>query len=116
MSSQKLFSDDKKQNEYDAQTCTTMVELRAEIDRLDRTIVELLGIRQGFMERAAHIKEHRNLVRDEKRIEDVVTKVMNHAHKVGAHPELVEKLYRDMIEWCINYEMGVFDTLKGDNE
>ncbi|MBL4894929.1 MAG: chorismate mutase [Emcibacter sp.] len=108
----KNFSDKRKNIEYSAKVCSNMDDLRGEIDQLDRLIVELLSVRQGYMEQAAHIKQDRNLVRDEKRVEDVVSKVMNHAENVGAHPELVEQLYRNMIEWCINYEMDVFDTAR----
>lgn len=110
MNSHKIFTDKRKNIKYPARQCSNMEELRGEIDQLDRVIVELLSIRQGFMEQAAHIKNDRNLVRDEKRIEDVVIKVVAHAEKVGAHPELVEKLYRQMIEWCITYEMDIFDA------
>lgn len=112
MNSHKVFSKKRKNIEYPTRQCSTMGELRGDIDQLDRIIVELLSIRQGFMEQAARIKQDRNLVRDEQRIEDVVSKAITHAEEVGAHPELVEILYRQMIEWCINYEMEVFDTIK----
>ena len=112
MSSHKVFSDKRKNIEYPARQCSTMEELRGDIDQLDRVIVELLSIRQGYMDQAARIKQKRNQVRDEDRVEDVVAKVMAHANKVGAHPELVENLYRQMIEWCITYEMGVFDATR----
>ncbi len=111
MSSHKVFSEKRKNIEYPARHCSSMNDLRNEIDQLDRVIVELLSIRQGFMEQAAHIKQDRDLIRDESRIEDVVAKVIAHAEKVGTHPELVEKLFRQMIEWCINYEMDVFDAV-----
>jgi len=112
MSNHKVFSDKRKNIKYPVTQCSTMADLREEIDQLDRKLVELLSIRQGYMEQAAHIKQDKNLVRDEARIEDVVSKVISHARKVGAHPALVEKLFRDMIEWCITYEMGVFDSRK----
>lgn len=103
-------SAEKRKNiDYPVRQCSTMAELRHDIDQLDRTIVELLSIRQGYMEQAARIKQDRNKVRDEVRVEDVVTKTLDHAEKVGAHPAMVEMLYRDMIEWCITYEMTVFD-------
>jgi len=92
------------------QQYSTMAELRDEIDHLDRSLVELLSIRQGYMAQAAHIKQDRNLIRDEGRVEDVLSKVIIHAKKAGADPALVEKLYRQMIEWCINYEMDIFDS------
>ena len=89
--------------------CSNMPDLREEIDMLDRHIVELLSIRQGYMEQAASIKQSRDLVRDEKRVEDVMTKVLAHAKSAGTHSELVEMTYRNMIEWCINFEFSEFD-------
>lgn len=116
MTSPYFYSDEKNQIIYPVRKCTNMADLRDDIDKLDRTIVNLLAIRQGFMEQAAHIKQDRNLVRDEKRIEDVVAKVKQHAEEAGAHPELVENLYRDMIEWCITYELSVFDAQNITND
>ncbi|MCF8473646.1 MAG: chorismate mutase [Emcibacter sp.] len=98
--------------EYPVRICSNMSELRDDIDQLDRLIVELLIVRQGFMEQAARIKMDRNMVRDEDRIRDVMEKVILHAKKVGGHPEMIENLYRDMIEWSINYEMDIFDSIK----
>ncbi len=92
--------------------CDNMESLRKEIDQLDRKIVEMLSIRKGYMDQAARIKQNRNQVRDNERIEDVVGKVINHAKSVGTNEKLVEKLYRDMIEWSINYEYDRFDDIK----
>ena len=100
--------------EYPVCQCSSMDELRGEIDRLDRRIIELLSVRQGYMEQAAYIKQDRNLVRDPARVEDVVEKVIHHAERVGAHPHLVETLYRNMIEWCITYEMSIFEARAGE--
>ncbi|MAU41972.1 MAG: chorismate mutase [Kordiimonas sp.] len=86
-----------------------MQEVRKEIDKLDQKIVELISIRQGYIEQAGHIKADRQAVRDPERVEDVVHKAKQHAQKVGASPELVETIYRPMIEWCINYEFTVYD-------
>lgn len=91
-----------------------MDELRNDIDQLDRQIVEMLSIRQGYMEQAARIKQDRNLIRDPQRIEDVLEKVMHHAGQVGVQSKLVEMLYRNMIEWCISYEMSVFEARGGE--
>jgi len=116
MSLYKILSDKRKNIPYVSRQCSSMDELRTDIDQLDRTIVELLSVRQGYMEQAAHIKKDRGHVRDEKRVNDVIGKVLNHGEKVGAHPELVEKLYREMIEWCIIYEMDIFDSIAPVND
>ncbi|MDG1996135.1 MAG: chorismate mutase [Emcibacteraceae bacterium] len=98
--------------ELKTEKCTSMPELRAEIDQLDRMVVNMLKVRQGYMEQAASIKHSREAVRDNDRVEDVVNKVSDHAKEVGVSSELVEELYRIMIEWSINYEFGKFDEIK----
>ncbi len=90
--------------------CQTMVDVRREIDRVDREIVAILAERQNYIAQAGHIKGSRDAVRDEARIEDVVTKVRAEAICQGAHPDLAETMYRPMIDWCIAYEFTVFDA------
>ena len=51
-----------------------MSDVRAEIDRVDREIVPLLLERLEYIKQAGHIKTDRDTVRDEWRIEDVVSK------------------------------------------
>ncbi len=92
--------------------CQTMDELRIEIDKLDQKLVELIALRKSYMDQAARIKQDRNKVRDNDRVEDVIKKVSSYAREQGADPELVSVLYRTMIEWSINYEMKKFDELK----
>lgn len=89
--------------------CNSMAELRKEIDLLDNRIVDLITIRQSYMDQAARIKKDRDTVRDEDRVEDVLTKVSKYASDSGTSPELVKSLYSTMIEWSINYEFDKFD-------
>ena len=63
--------------------CQTMTDVRKGVDSLDREIVRLLVIRQGYMHAAARIKKSRDAVYDEERIEDVVAKVLVEAKEVG---------------------------------
>ncbi len=92
--------------------CRDMAELRAEIDRLDRELVAMLAERQRYIERAAEIKQDRNVVRDEARIEDVVAKVLVSARKAGLDPKIAEPVWRTLIERCIAHEFDRFDELK----
>ncbi len=86
-----------------------------EIDRLDRELVVLLALRQRYIERAAEIKQDRNVVRDETRIEDVVAKVLVSARKAGLDPKIAEPVWRTLIERCIAHEFDRFDELKSVN-
>jgi len=94
----------------DPSQCRTMSQLRAEIDRLDRTLVALLALRQRYIERAAELKTERSAVRDEARIADVIAKVLAEAHNKGLNPEIAEPVWRALIERSIAYEFDVFDT------
>lgn len=89
-----------------------MAELRAEIDRLDRMLVELLSQRQRYIERAAEIKAHREQIRDEARIADVLEKVTAAAEKSGLKPEIARAVWRELMENSIALEMNCFEELQ----
>lgn len=92
-------------------TCRDMNEVRDAIDALDREIVALLAERLHFINEAGRLKAHRDAVRDEARVEDVVAKVRAAATAAGIDPDFVEPLYRDLIERSIAHEFNVFDRL-----
>ena len=96
----------------DPADCTTMTEVRAGVDDVDRRIVELLKHRFGYMDAAARIKPNREAVRDEWRKADVLTKVDAAAAGFGLDRRLVARLYEDLIETSIAHEMGEFDRTR----
>lgn len=89
--------------------CNTMAEVRAEIDRVDRLIVPLLLERLDYIKQAGHIKADRDTVRDEWRVEDVVSKAKATASAQEGDTSYIEDIYRHLIEWSINHEFGVWD-------
>jgi isochorismate pyruvate lyase len=85
--------------------CTTMADIRAEIDRLDEDLVRLFAERAGYIDRAGEIKAVVDLpARIETRVEEVVRNVRRHAEVYGLPPDLVEKLWRRLIDWSIARE------------
>ena len=95
-----------------AKPCETMDDVRREIDRLDRELVKLMAERLRYIEEAGRIKQTRDRVRDEARIEDVVAKVLKEAERQNLAPEVAEPVWRLLIERSIAHEYGVFDELK----
>lgn len=91
-------------------TCYDLTALRSQIDRLDRALVGLLAERQGYIERAAEIKQDRNVVHDDARIEDVVAKVLAEAKRVNLSPTIAEPVWRVLIARCIAHEFDKFDA------
>ncbi|MEQ8509567.1 MAG: chorismate mutase [Rhodospirillaceae bacterium] len=84
--------------------CESLDEVRENIDRLDKTIVPLLVERNHFVMQAAKLKGDVDAARVPSRIEDVVKKVRRVAEERGSNPEIVETIYRAMIEINIQLE------------
>ena len=93
--------------------CTTMTEVRAGVDEVDRQIVTLLKRRFDYMAAAARIKPDRSAVRDEWRKADVLAKVDAAAAAQGLDQALMARLYEDLIETSIAYELELFDQARG---
>ena len=96
----------------DPATCTTMTEVRAGVDEVDRHIVALLERRFAYMDAAARIKPDRETVRDEWRKADVLSKVDAAARAAGVDAKLVARLYEDLIETSIAHELRRWDALR----
>lgn len=87
-----------------AEECQSMSDVRHEIDRIDRLLVELLAERQTYVARAAILKPTRDIVRDPARIEDVVEKVKTAATAAGLSTDIAEPVWRTMIDQFISFE------------
>ncbi len=94
------------------EACTTMAQVREGVDALDRALVVLMAERQRYMEAAARIKPSRDVVHDDWRIEDVVSKVLASAREQGLSPDIAEPVWRKLIERCIAHEFGVWDRTR----
>jgi isochorismate pyruvate lyase len=92
--------------------CRTMVEVRAGVDDVDRQIVSLIARRFLFMDAAARIKGERQAIRDERRKAEVIARVEASAVEHGLDPELMARLYEELIESSIAYEFEEFDRLR----
>lgn len=83
----------------------SLAPLRAEIDALDAEIVGLLARRMAVVERVVAIKNREGipaLLPD--RVEEVVGRVRNQAEAAGVPPDLVDTVWRGMIDWIVAYE------------
>lgn len=78
---------------------TSLDEVRAQIDRVDREIVRLIGERTGYVRQVVRFKRTEGDARAPARVEQVIARVRSRAVETGADPELVERIYRLMIDW-----------------
>lgn len=90
--------------------CKNLEEVRNNIDRIDNQIVKLIAERASFVKQASQFKKDRQDVKDPQRVEAVIQKMKTLANEYGADPDMIEKLYREMIAGFIYMEMNEFDN------
>ena len=87
--------------------CTSMAQVRAGVDAIDRALVDLLVQRFDFMDAAARIKPTRDAVRDEARKAQVIANV--DAAK-GLPDGLAAQLWETLVEASIAHELVEWDA------
>lgn len=88
------------------EACTTMAELRVQIDTIDVELITLLAIRTGYIDRAVDLKKIEGLpARTTDRVADVLDKVSKTASRNRLDPELARRLWGELIEWSIQREI-----------
>lgn len=92
---------------------TTMAQVRAGVDSLDRQIVALLADRFAHMRAAARIKEYRGEVRDEARKAEVIANVRAYAGQMGLPVDAIGDIWGHLVEVSIAYELAEFDSSRG---
>lgn len=79
-----------------------LTDLRRRIDRLDRSIVELLARRQSTVEDIAEVKEEQSCgVRDPEREAELMSRLRDVAREHDVSPDLVEDLFGTIIEHSV---------------
>ena len=92
--------------------CNSIDEVRNNINNIDEQIVQLIAQRGEFVKQAAKFKKDSDAVKAPKRVEEVINKVKDLAKIAAVNEELVENVYRTMIDSFIKLEMKEFEKLK----
>lgn len=93
-------------------TCTSLEEVRAQIDQLDDQIVELIAARNGYVKQAANFKHSVEEIKANERMEAVMDRVRLRAMEFGVSPNLLTKLYTIMIDAMVEAEISEFRNAK----
>ncbi|MGL5258825.1 MAG: chorismate mutase [Lachnospiraceae bacterium] len=91
--------------------CKNLEEVRNNIDRIDNAIIKLIAERGSFVKQASKFKKDSQDVKAPQRVEAVIQKVRTLSNEYGANPDMVEKLYREMIEQFIYMEMNELNKI-----
>ena len=90
------------------QDCQTLEEVRSEIDRLDKSIIEIISRRQEYVYAAAQFKSSAAEVHALERQRRMIESRRNWAESLGVDPDLAAKLFRTVVDHFIQEEMTVF--------
>ncbi len=84
--------------------CESMEQVREGVNALDDILVPLLVERSGYMTQAARVKNDESLVFDQERIDAIIERVRPQAEREGGNADLIERIFRAIIDCCIDYE------------
>jgi isochorismate pyruvate lyase len=96
-----------------AGNCASIDEIRNEIDRIDQSIISLLGDRFQYVKAIVQFKEPTQdgiVARD--RYNAVIDTRRKFAQQAGIDPDLVEKLYREIMNHFIEEEIKILNSKK----
>jgi len=89
-----------------------MKELRKDLDILDEELLKIISKRFKFIEQAAIIKNDASDIRDNERIEEIILRLKGLAKNYDINSDIVEKLWRFIIDLSIEYEKEIFNQKK----
>ncbi|MCX5514856.1 chorismate mutase [Kaistia algarum] len=84
--------------------CHSKAEIRTEIDRLDRELVERLAERFAYVQRMAELKTDPDEALVPARVDEVLDRVAATASAAGFDPGLARELWAHLIDWNIAFE------------
>lgn len=99
---------------HQATSCTSLDEVRQNIDRIDEALVALIAERGRYVKRAAAFKKTSDDVRAPQRVEQVIAKVRALATAQQANPDIAEQVYRAMIAGFIEAELAEHAALRAN--
>jgi isochorismate pyruvate lyase len=88
--------------------CTSLEEVRAEIDKIDTNLVELISERSHLVRQAAAFKNSIEEVKAEDRIDFIMQKSRHQAIALGINPNMISELFKTMINEMVEMEISEF--------
>ncbi|MEG0340830.1 chorismate mutase [Acinetobacter sp. 1207_04] len=85
--------------------CENLEQVRAKIDLIDQELIEMIATRQFYVDQAVRFKRTAEDVQSPERVQQVINKVREQAIQLHTDPDLVEKIYREMIQHFIQREL-----------
>lgn len=88
--------------------CTSLEDVRTQIDILDDKLVELISQRSHYIKKAASFKNSVDEIKADDRIEFIKQKVRHKAIQMEVSPNMISELFTIMIDEMVETEIAEF--------
>ena len=92
--------------------CKTLDEVREEVDGIDEMIISQIAKRNAYIKQAAKFKTSVDEVKADDRVEAVIQNVRQKALANDMSPNMMEDIYRLMINEMVETEIAEFQNAK----
>ena len=87
-------------------------KIRKELDNLDNTLIKIIKKRTNLVKRVLALKEKKNQIVDQKRINLILKNIKNKSIQNKIDPKITNKIWKNMIYAYIDFERRNFNKKK----
>ena len=87
-------------------------KIRKELDKLDDTLIKIIKKRTNLVKRVLALKERKNQIVDQKRINLILKNIKKKSLKNNIDPKITNKIWKNMIYAYIDFERRNFNKKK----
>ena len=84
-------------------------KIRSDLDKLDNSLIKIIKKRTDLVKKVLALKERKNQIVDQKRINLILKNIKNKSIKNNIDPKITNKIWKNMINAFIDYEFRNFD-------
>ena len=87
-------------------------KIRKELDKLDDILIKIIKKRTNLVKRVLALKDKKNQIVDQKRINLILKNIKNKSIKNNIDPKITNKIWKNMIYAYIDFERRNFNKKK----
>ena len=87
-------------------------KIRSELDKLDNSLIKLIKKRTDLVKKVLALKERKNQIVDQKRINIILKNIKKKSIKNKIDPKITNKIWKNMILAYIDFERRNFKKKK----
>ena len=89
-----------------------LYKIRSELDKIDNSLIKIIKKRTGLVKKVLALKERKNQIVDQKRINQILKNIRKKSIKNKIDPKITNKIWKNMIFAYIDFERRNFKKKK----